>query len=464
MSKHVVVSIVLITLLLGAAGGGMAWLVLTRPKPKQEEPKPPVPTVLAPPVEARTNYRVRVVGFGSARPRVRLQIAPQVAGEIVAKAENFLSGKHVKRGQMLLEIDKTDYRLARDAAQRNVELLQVQLERLDTEEANLRATEKIETERLQLAGNQLAKARRLLARGAASQTDVDTAEESMLLRKSQHQGVLNQLALVPPQRRQLQAQIAVAKVQLDQSVTALNRTTVVSPVTGRVLSCNVEAGERVAVGQACGELYGTDVMDVPVPVPAADLAWLDRPERLGPVPASADAAEQREIPAEVVWGASGRGREVTWRGRVHRIEAGLAAQTRTAAVVVEVRNPPIEGEGALLDLNMFCEVKILGRTLPEAYILPRQAILQDKKSVYVVNSGRLRRRTVRVARLAGEEALLLPGGGIEAGDRVIVGYVPKPVLGMRVKAVDRLESGPAPASRPAPATRPVAQPGGIAHR
>ncbi len=47
---------------------------------------------------------------------------------------------------------------------------------------------------------------------------------------------------------------------------------------------------------------------------------------------------------------------------------------------------------------------------------------------------------------------------------MIVGYVPKPVLGMRVKAVDRLESGPGPASRPAPATRPVAQPGGIAHR
>ena len=42
--------------------------------------------------------------------------------------------------------------------------------------------------------------------------------------------------------------------------------------------------------------------------------------------------------------------------------------------------------------------------------------------------------------------MFLPGGGIEEGDRVIIDYVPRPVPGMRVEAIDRL---PRPARQPA---------------
>lgn len=462
--KHILVSIVLI-LAVASGGGGLAvWMIVTRPKPQQVEPQRVAQMVLAPPVEARDNYRVRIVAFGSARPRVRLQIAPQVAGVVVAKAENFLSGKYVRQGQMLFRIDKTDYVQARDAAQRQIELLQTQLARLEVEQANLQATEKIERGRLVLAGEQLAKARKLLNRGAAGENDVDAALEAELLRKSQLQSILNQLALIAPQRHQLEAQIAAAEVQLEQALTAIARTDVTCPVTGRVLECGVEVGERVAVGQVCGDVYGTDVMDVPVPVPAGDLAWLDRLEQAGSAATTRPAAGGGQIPAEVVWHQPDNGKTITWRGRVERIEAGLAAQTRTATLVVEVDNPSPASGKPLLDLNMFCEVTVLGRTLPRAFLLPRRAILADKTSVYVVNSGRLTLREVSVARLAGEEAMLLPGGGVGPGERVIIGYVPKPVLGMHVRAVDELPrsttdgqpGAPAGSTRPAGALGPPA--------
>ena len=447
MKTHVVVSLLLVLLVLSAAGGVVGWLIVSRPEPKQDEPRQAVQTVLAPPVKAERDYRVPVVGYGSARPRVQLRIAPQVAGEVVAKAANFLSGEHVRRGQVLCEIDKTDYVLARDSAQRQIDLLGVTLKRLETEQANLEASKEIEQRRLKLATEQLGKARELLSRGAAGENDVDAAEEAMLLRKTQLQAILNQIALIEPQRRQLVAETAVAKVQLAQAETAIARTRITSPVTGRVLSCSVEVGERVAVGQVCGELYGTEIMDVPVPVAAGGLAWLDRPAGAATAPAGGETA------ATVQWHQPDNGRSVTWQGRVNRIEAGLAAQTRTATVVVEVRNPSPDSGAALLDLNMFCKVTILGRTLPVAYVLNRAAILPDKKSVYVVNSDRLQRREVQIARLAGEGALLRPGSGIEEGDRVILGYVPKPVLGMRVRAVDSLtEPATQAAGRPAAGT------------
>ena len=452
MKTHVVVSFLLVLLILSAGSGIVVWLIATRPEPEQDRPQRPVQTVLAPPVRAERDYRVPIVGYGSARPRVRLQVVPQVAGEVVAKAPAFLSGEHVRRGQVLCEIDRTDYVQARDLARRQIDLLEVKLERLEAEKGNLEASGEIEQRRVKLAGEQLDKARQLLSRGAAGQNDVDSAEEAMLLRKTQLQAILNQIVLIGPQRKGLLAEVAVAKVQLAQAETAIARTKVTSPVTGRVLSCSVEVGERVAVGQVCGELYGTEIMDVPVPVAAGDLDWLDRPGGAASAPAGGPGRAGKDVAATVQWHQPDSDREIAWQGRVDRIEAGLAAQTRTATIVVEVRNPPPDGGATMLDLNMFCKVTILGRTLPEAYVLNRSAILPDRKSVYVVNSGRLQRREVEVARLAGEEALLRPGGGIQEGDRVVLGYVPKPVLGMRVDAVDSL-AGPATqaAERPDPA-------------
>lgn len=173
MKTHVVVSFLLVLLILSAGSGIVVWLIATRPEPEQDRPQRPVQTVLAPPVRAERDYRVPIVGYGSARPRVRLQVVPQVAGEVVAKAPAFLSGEHVRRGQVLCEIDRTDYVQARDLARRQIDLLEVKLERLEAEKGNLEASGEIEQRRVKLAGEQLDKARQLLSRGAAGQNDVD---------------------------------------------------------------------------------------------------------------------------------------------------------------------------------------------------------------------------------------------------------------------------------------------------
>ena len=84
---------------------------------------------------------------------------------------------------------------------------------------------------------------------------------------------------------------------------------------------------------------------------------------------------------------------------------------------------------------MFCKITVLGKKLPEVYLLPRQAILPDR-SVYIVINGRLAKQPVTVGRYSGEEAMILPGGGINSGDRVVINTVATPVIGMTVEAVD----------------------------
>ena len=427
MKLRLVLNILLSIAVLCVAALVVRWLIEHRREPEQRLSQRIVPKVVAPGIKARRDEQVQIVGYGSARPRTKVDIRPQVAGIIVEKSKNFISGEYVSKGEVLLRIEEIDYQLALERAEKNIELLKTQLGRVNQEEKNLAESARLERERLALARSQVEKVTRLVERKAASDNELDQAKETLLSREVQLQNILNQLALIGPQRAELQAQIASVEVELKQSQTNLDRCAITSPVTGRVLDCGVEVGEQVSAGSRCGQIYGTRIMEVPVSVAYSDLAWIDKGLLNGGKPI--EAIVKRE-------GTDGE-QNIGWQGHIDRIEPGLEAQTRMAGLIVEVENPkPYEGQ-AMLEVNMFCKVTVLGRKEPEMYILPRQAIQPDN-SVYVVNSGKLSKKQVQVARWAGEEAMILPDGGLSEGDRVVISTMSKPVIGMSVEAIEEI--------------------------
>jgi multidrug efflux pump subunit AcrA (membrane-fusion protein) len=169
----------------------------------------------------------------------------------------------------------------------------------------------------------------------------------------------------------------------------------------------------------------------------------------------------RRITAQVRWNQGPNGISATWPGCVGRVEAGLDERTRTATVVVYVVNEPDSGR-PLLDRNWFCEVAIDGKVLPEAFVLPRKAILPDESVYYVDAENRLRRKRIQIARYGRDTAVILPDGGLSAGDRVILQHVTKPVIGMTVTPLDELPTSTepvttGPASAGPDATAPTTQ-------
>ena len=413
-----------------------------------------MPRVVAPPLKARRDYRVPIVGYGSARPQTKLRIVPLVSGEIVFRAENYDSGRYVRKGQELFRIDRTDYQLAVDSARATVANLKAQLASLDQEQKNLVGSRDIEQERVELARQELERTLQLRGKGAVGKSEVTRNREMALLRRTLLRVITNKLALIPAQRAQLTAQMGATQAQLKQAETNLKRTSYYSPVTGRIIQCRIEVGERVQAGESCGELYGVDVMEVPVSVPAGDLQWIDEKKLQACRYGKGTGGSMKDaVQARVQWEGAGNGDALEWRGCVDRVEAGLVAQTRTAVLVVRVNNPGPDAQGqfveAMLDINMFCRVTVLGKVVPRAFVIPRNAIQPDS-SVYVVNDGRLARRTVKVARFTEDDAVILPGGGIAEADRVIVSYIPKPVINMPVSTGDETPTRPA-ASKPAEA-------------
>ena len=311
---HLMVSVLLAAAVLGAGGVGAWYLIVSRKAPPERPSRTIIPKVEAPPLAPLLDYRVEIVGYGSARPKVRAELSPLVSGEVIWKADNFLPGKYVEKDQVLFRIDPNDSVLARDGAAGQLALHEAQLARLVQEEKNLQKSRELEDRRLKLAEKSLRQVRELRDRQAVAENDLDAAEDQFLARQIQLRAILDRLALLGPQRDELSAQIQIDRTKLRQAEIDLARATFRSPVTGRILQCSLEVGERVQVGHPCGEVYGIDVMEVPVSVPAGDLRWLDADTIKRCHAATQAGDDEHRCDAEVRWTGPGNGEVVSWKG------------------------------------------------------------------------------------------------------------------------------------------------------
>jgi multidrug efflux pump subunit AcrA (membrane-fusion protein) len=433
---------------LAAAVGLALYMKSQRRQPPQAEPAPDIARVIAPPLELVNGYQVRLRGDGTAEPKILVSIVPQVSGTIQTLGENFQRGGVVQAGDLLMQIDRTDYLQKRQAAQAQIDLLTAQRNRLDVEEENLRQLLEIERQRVEIAAQQLRRIRQLEAEGAATETDVDNQRELWLQRRSAVRNYANQLALLPEQRKELTARIDAARADYQTAQTQLDRTTIRSPISGRVAHENyskVEKGNLAQAGKVYGEIFQPDVMEIPVSIPAAQLQWIPE-DRIGPCGQPGEIPPELRIRAEVRWMPESESIDepVVWNGCVRRIGAGLERQTRMVPLIVQVSNPANPDARKPLKRNTYVEVTIYGELLDSVFVLPRSAVLAPDEqyptaSVWLVQDDKLRRRPVDVVRYENETAILRPDAdpddrfGLAPGDRVVRNELALPVVGMAVE-------------------------------
>ena len=187
----------------------------------------------------------------------------------------------------------------------------------------------------------------------------------------------------------------------------------------------LEKGDWLNAGQKAAVIEDISAVELAMAVPMDDLSWLQRDNPGTP--------NSRSEWAKLVVGREARverrlpdGTWRVWQGEVVRVGANLSEQTRMARLYIRVSEPltstPTSSPMPLLP-GMFCRVSVQGRTLKDVVVLPRKA-LQSDGQVYLADKGdKLVKRTVTVALIQGDQAILT--SGLENGDRVIVTAVPK---------------------------------------
>jgi len=373
---------IVIPILVVIAGFAAAAVITSSRKAPPRVDRPALgPLVEVLPVEV-ADVPVVVSGHGEVVAKVSVDLVPQVAGEVVATHPSLVAGGFFRAGEVLITIDPRDYELAVERARAAVARAKVTLEREQAEAA--------------------------VAREEWSALHPDEEPTALVIRE--------------PQIRQAEAEYAAAEADLSVARLNLERTRISLPFDGVVVSENVDVGQFVGNGSRLATVYGTDAVEIRVPLDSRETAWFDVPSRQGGRGAVAEVSVD-----------SGSSRS-TWKGRVTRMEAQVDQMSRMVHVVIDVPRP-YETSGGRPPLlpGTFVDVRIFGRTLEDVVAVPRFAI-HDGDRVWVFADGALEIREVGIERADREQTLV--SSGLGAGDLVIVSSLDAVTDGMTIRRAD----------------------------
>jgi len=314
---------------------------------------------------------------GEVTAEYTIDFVSELQGSITSVAPAFVNGGYFEAGDVLVEIDRTDYELALVRAEA---LVAEQVEQLEVE-----------------------KSEAALA-----------AEGLFPLREAQVASA--------------EARVRSARAELAQAEADLRRTRIRAPFAGRVLFTQVDLGQFVAKGQALGRLYSTGIAEIRLPLTDQQLRYLDLPFGARP---SDDLPD-----TPVMLSATVGGQATQWSGQLDRMEGAVDPDNRVWYAVARVDDPYGLARSERitpLAVGLFVEAKIAGRKVDGVYRLPRSA-LRDRNAVLITDvDNRLRRREVEVLRTDFESVLI--DGGLQPGERVCVSPIEAFVDGLFVEVV-----------------------------
>lgn len=338
------------------------------------EPQPLVVRVVTAQPET---LQLKVDSQGEVDAEYMIDFVSELQGKIVRVAPAFVNGGYFSAGDALVELDTTDYELARVRAE-------------------ARVAEEIEAMEVEKSEATLA------------------AEGLFPLREAQVASA--------------EARVRSARAELAQAEADLKRTKLRAPFDGRVLFTQVDLGQYISKGQALGRLYSTGIAEIRLPLTDRQLRYLDFPFGARP----SDKLPDTPVTLRATVG----GQPAEWRGRLDRMEGAVDPDNRVWYAVARVDDPyglKRPDPSTPLAVGLFVEAEIEGRTVDNVFRLPRSALRNENDVLITDADNQLRRRQVDVLRTDFESALV--SGGLQPGDRVCVSPVEAFVDGLLVEVV-----------------------------
>lgn len=361
---------------------GAIWLIQPPAQSRQEPDRPmlEVETLAV----SRRPYTVQLESYGTIRPKIQSALIAQVSGQIVAVGAGAREGSVFRKGEVLLSIDPRDYEV-------NVDIAEA---------------------RLMDARQSLAEAE---ARSSQARKDWgrlgDGAEAPPLVQRL-------------PQLQAARARVKSAQAELDKARLDVQRTRIVAPYAGRVLTKHVDVGQVVSPGSLLVEIYATEAAEVRLPLRSRDLPYIDLPE-------PGNGAAPRSEPREATLHSDLSGPSV-WNAELVRTEGVIDETARQLHVIAEVRRPFVVTSQARspLKIGQYVTAEIPGATIADAIVIPAASIHQGS-FVYLVEDGLLLRRDVSIAWQNERDAVI--SSGIENGDALVITPLGQVTSGLRVR-------------------------------
>lgn len=323
-------------------GVGSYFYFAGNPEEEKDEPEPKklIRTNIA--ELRRQDYQVHVRTNGIVQPHNEVALSAQVSGNVTAISPEFEVGAYFAKGDVLIEIDDSDYRTAVAIANAQVE----------------GATSAVE-----LAVQNHERLVELFTQNNVAEADVSQAEATLA---------------------QAEAQLSTLKAQLEQAERDLERTKVYAPFDGRVRVQSVGLGQTVSNGTPLGVVFAIDFAEVRLPIAGPDLKFLRLPELAGDAPVQVEFKNAIDTDSPTIW-----------RGEIVRTEGTLDVDSLELFAIARIDDPfGRKSNKAPLRIGLPVVASIPGTRLTNVVALPRAAIRQLDKINIVDEELTLRPQTI----------------------------------------------------------------------
>ena len=183
-----------------------------------------------------------VVATGKIEPLTKVEVKSKASG--LVKTVFIEYGQHVKRGQVLVELDKEQLQArvreltaALESAQAAVASAQASVHRGEVDARN---------PDLPFLKSNLDRSQQLFDRGVISRTDLENAEKAYQIALNKQLSAEKGVVVTKADVDRANAEVSKARAALDQANEDLKNATIVSPMDGIVLSRDVEPGDAVS--------------------------------------------------------------------------------------------------------------------------------------------------------------------------------------------------------------------------
>lgn len=341
MTKKILKSLPILLIVMAALGLSYYWM--THKARAQRTP----PKVLAPLVELMQtqviDYQTSVYAMGTVVAAQSVNLTPRISGMVIRVSPNFIEGGMLKKGEELVELDPTDYRLA--IKQKESELAKAQF--------NLK---------LELGQQAIVKREFQLLGG-----DLNEQEQELVLRR--------------PHLNAAKAALDAAEAALQQAHLDLSRTRPVAPFNAIITTRNANIGawmSAFSTGTPLARLVGTDSFWINASLPIDKLGWIQIP----------GINSRQGSPAKISY-ETGWGKGVYRTGTIKRLQAELEPEGRMARVIVEVEDPlsqkPANKQAPPLMLGTYVRVEIAGKMLRNVISVP-ETVLHDGQQIWLMSA------------------------------------------------------------------------------
>lgn len=379
--------------ILVAASFAVVVVLVGIQKSKRAERKPEAEqAVLVDTVTARvSSLNFTVNSQGTVRPRTETTLVAEVSGKIVSVNPDFVAGGFFRKGDVLLEIDPSDYRTG--------------LKRAEAALASRQARLADET-----------------ARSDQALKDWDNLGK---------QGKPSALALRLPQLEDARANVSAAEADVQKAKRDLERTRITLPYDGLVRQKAVDIGQYVTPGSRLGTTFAIDTAEVRLPLTQNDLNYLD-------LPSETVFDDGNSTYPPVVLSAEQGGQVEQWQAKIIRTEGVVDEASRLIYAVAQVVDPyAVLGKSTQKELKIgtFVEAAIQGLAAENVVVLPRFVLRADNTVLALDEADKLQILPVEVLRSEPKKVYI--STGIEDGTRVITTTLDAPLPGIQMKINDR---------------------------